>query len=202
MDKRQISAFLAELAKTKDRNLVIVDFANVDRWQDSLGWPVGIKKLGQLVRNVAKGKQFLRRFYYGLDFGSKEKSTLLLPWSKTIYTQASYSGFEVVTRRVKYIPDHNYSTGFIKKCNLDIEMVVDLLKEEINYDTVLIFSGDGDLAYALEYIHKKFGKTIYVFGARDHVGKELIDAQTAGIIKNIIFVEDFEYRLNLDRKST
>jgi hypothetical protein len=38
-----------------------------------------------------------------------------------------------------------------------------------------------------------------MFVARDHVGKELVDAQKTGIIKDIIFVEDFEYRLNLKR---
>ena len=39
----------------------------------------------------------------------------------------------------------------------------------------------------------------YIFGARDHLGKELVDARTKGVIKDILFVEDFEYRLNLKR---
>ncbi|MCG2692343.1 hypothetical protein L6272_06000 [Microgenomates group bacterium] len=55
------------------------------------------------------------------------------------------------------------------------------------------------MAYVCRYIHNKFKKTIYVFGARDHIGKELIDAKSDGIIKDILFVEDFEYRLNLNR---
>jgi len=112
---------------------------------------------------------------------------------------ARYSGFEIVSKRVKYIPDPKYETGFIKKCNLDIEMAIDLIREKENYDTAIIFSGDGDLACACKYIHDAFAKKIYIFGARNHVGKELIDAQKAGIIKDMLFVEDFEYRLNLKR---
>lgn len=202
MNKQQINVFLKSLAKTQDRNIVLVDFANVERWRESLGWPVGINKLGQLVKHFAKGKKYLRRFYYGLDYGPKTTSARLTPWSKTIHTQAQYSGFEIVSKKVKYIHDKNYATGFTKKCNLDIEMSVDLIKEEGNYDTAIIFSGDGDLAYVFEYIHNTFGKKIYVFGARDHIGKELIGAKERGVIKKILFAEDFDYRLDLRRNTT
>lgn len=122
-----------------------------------------------------------------------------MPWSEKILKQAQYSSFEIISKRVKYIPDDKYETGFIKKCNLDIEMAVDLIREKDNYNTAIIFSGDGDLAYVCEYIHKEFNKTIYIFGARNHIGKELIDCKKSGVIKDILFVEDFEYRLNLKR---
>ncbi len=199
MNHKQIAQFLDGLAKTKERNIVIIDFANVDRWQDSLGWPIGLKKLGQLVSHISYGKKFLRRFYYGEDYGPKDSLKTLLPWSEKILTNARYSGFEIISKRVKYIPNAKYETGFIKKCNLDIEMAIDLIREQKNYDTAIIFSGDGDLACVCRYIHEVFGKTIFMFGARDHVGKELIDAMREGIIKDILFAEDFEYRLSLNR---
>lgn len=201
MDKKQIKTFIDELGKTRERNIVIIDFANVDRWEDSLGWKIGLKKLGQLLSHLTYGKKFLRRFYYGEDYGPKDKSQQLLAWSEKIMMSARYSGFEIITKRVKYIPDKKYETGYIKKCNLDIEMAIDLIREKDNYDTAIIFSGDGDLACVCEYINKEFKKIIYVFGARDHIGKELIDAKQTGIIKDILFAEDFEYRLNLDRNS-
>ena len=200
MNKTEIKNFLNQLSKTLDRNIVIVDFANVDRWQDSTDWPISVNKLGQLNKYISQGKKYLRRFYYGMDFGPKDSSKLLLPWSEKILKQAQYSGFEIVSKRVKYIPDDKYETGFIKKCNLDIEMAIDLIKEQENYDIAVIFSGDGDMAYVCEYIHNIFNKTIYIFGVRNHIGKELIDAKSAGIIKDILFVEDFEYRLNLNRR--
>lgn len=199
MNKTEIKKFLGLLSKTISRNIIIIDFANVDRWQDSLGWSISVNKLGQLNKYISQGKKYLRRFYYGEDYGQKDKSKTLSLWSEKILKQAQYSGFEIISKRVKYIPDDKYETGFIKKCNLDIEMAVDLIKEKDNYDTAIIFSGDGDLAYVCNYVHKQFGKTIYIFGARDHVGKELVDCKKSGIIKDILFVEDFEYRLNLKR---
>ena len=36
-------------------------------------------------------------------------------------------------------------------------MTVDLIKERDNYDTIIIFSGDGDLVYAIKYL-KEFDK--------------------------------------------
>lgn len=142
---------------------------------------------------------FLRRFYYGEDYGPKDKCETLTPWSQTILTSAQYNRFKVISKRVKYIPDPKYETGYIKKCNLDIEMAVDLIREKDNYDTAIIFSGDGDLACVLQFIHDIYKKHIFIFGARDHVGKELIDAKKAGVIKDILFVEDFDYRLDLRR---
>lgn len=115
MNKPEITKFLNLLSKTINRNIVIVDFANVNKWEDSLGWPISIKKLGQLNQHFSLGKKYLRRFYYGKDYGPKDKSNKLLPWSETIIKQATYSSFEIVSKRVKYIPDDKYETGFIKK---------------------------------------------------------------------------------------
>lgn len=199
MNKDQIKKFLEELSKTKDRNIVIIDFGNVDKWEKSLEWSIGIKKLGKLIKHFAQGKQFLRRFYYGEDYGPKDKNTQLLAWSETILNSARYNGFEIISKRVKYIPDEKYSTGYIKKCNLDIEMALDLIKEVSEYDKVILFSGDGDLACVIDYLNTVYSKEFYIFAVRDHLGKELVDLAKEGKIKKILFVEDFEYRLNLRR---
>ena len=79
MDHKEITKFLLKLEKTKERNIVIIDFANVDGWQNSLGWSVGLKQLGQLVSHLSSGKKYLRRLYYGEDYGPKDKNTTLLP---------------------------------------------------------------------------------------------------------------------------
>ncbi len=199
MDQKEIIKFLNKLGRSADRNIVIVDFANVDKWEKSLGWPIGLKKLGQLVKHISQGKKFLRRFYYGEDYGPKDKSTKLSKWSARILNDAKMSGFEVISKRVKYIPNQDYASGYVMKCNLDIEMAIDLIKEKNNYDKAIIFSGDGDLACVAKLLVEDFGKEVFFFGARDHVGKELIDARSAKMISEILFVEDFEYRLNLKR---
>ena len=199
MTKDEVNKFLNKCDQTKDRNIVTIDFANVDRWDESLGWKVGIKNLSKLISHISYGKKFLRRFYYGEDYGPKDRSTILTDWSERILNNAKFSNFEIVSKRVKYIPDSKYETGLIKKCNLDIEMAVDLIREKDNYDNAFIFSGDGDMAYVCEYLHNSFNKKITIFVARDHLGKELVFLKDRGLIENILFVEDFEYRLNLKR---
>lgn len=199
MNKSEVRVFLDKLLKTAERNIVIIDFSNVTRWEEALGWRIDIGKLRILVSHMTKGRQFLRRFYYGQDYGPNEKSIEMVPWSAMIHRKAQYSGFEIITKRVKYIVDITQPTKFNPKCDLDIEMVMDLICEEKNYDNAIIFSGDGDLAPAYKYLHEKLGKKIYVFAARDRIGKEVLDGLGAGFVEKILFTEDFEYRLELDQ---
>lgn len=199
MNQDQIRQFLHSFIPKKERTIVIVDFGNVEKWKHSLHWHVGIQELANLVKNFSYGKKFLRRFYYGSDYGQKETSNTMEQWSNGIITRANMNGLEVITKRVKYIHSADNVHGFEKKCDLDVEMAVDLIKERDNYDTIVLFSGDGDLMYAINYLHEKYDKTTIVFGARDHIGREIFDAQKAGAVSNILFAEDFEYRLNMDR---
>lgn len=199
MTKKEISKILNELEKTKERGIVIIDFSNLVHWQDDLGWKIGIKELKNLIKHFTSGKKFLRRFYYGSDYGEKENSFILSSWSKTVIEKVKMNNFELCTKRVKYIKDKNYNEGYVKKCDLDVEMAVDLIKEKNNYDKIILFSGDGDLSYVLKYLKDNFNKISYVFAARNHLGKELVDCEKDGVIKKILFADDFEYRLNNKR---
>jgi len=107
--------------------------------------------------------------------------------------------FKVVTKRVKYIHNPDNPSRYDKKCDLDVDMAIDLIKERNNYDTIVLFSGDGDLMCAIKYLKEEYGKSCIVFGARDHVGREVFDAKTEKIVDEIYFAEDFEYRLNMKR---
>lgn len=200
MTQQEIKKFLEAHEPKKSRTIVIVDFSNVARWKDSLGWDIGVKELGQLVKHLSTGSKFLRRFYYGSDYGPKEASTAMIPWSKAMQDMAVLSGFEVVTKRVKYMPSQTNPHGFDVKCDLDVEMTVDLIRERENYDNIVLFSGDGDLACALKYLHDDYGKECIVFGVRDHVGRELSDLKSKGTVSSLLFTEDFEYRLSLQRR--
>ncbi len=199
MNQQQIRQFLEGYESRRNRTLVIVDFANVEKWKHGLGWHIGIQELANLVKNFSTGQRFLRRFYYGADYGRQEKSTELTPWSKGVLTRAKMNGFEVIEKRVKYIVSADNVQGYEKKCDLDVEMTVDMIREQANYDTVVIFSGDGDLAYALKYVVESFDKEAIVFGARDHIGREMTDAKAKGTVSDIFYADDFEYRLNMNR---
>ena len=199
MNLNEIKKYLEDFSGKKERTIAIVDFGNVEKWKNSTGWIVGIKELGKLVKHFSLGKKFLRRFYYGSDFGKNENSQTISLWSKAMIERANMNSFEIVTKRVKYIHSQNNISGFEKKCDLDVEMTIDLIREHNNYDTIILFSGDGDLMYAIKYLKENFKKNCIVFGARGHVGREVFDAKKNGIIDNILFAEDFEYRLNKDR---
>jgi uncharacterized LabA/DUF88 family protein len=199
MDKKEINIFLKSFELQYSRTLVIIDFANVEKWKDNLGWKIGIQELARLVKNFTKGDKKLRRFYYGSDYGPNDKSDYMNDWSYNILERAKSNGFEVITKRVKYIHSTLSLNGFIKKCDLDVEMTVDILSMKDAFDQILIFSGDGDITYALQYLKNSFNKKIYVFGARNSIGREIIDALNQGIICKVIYIEDFQYRLNMDR---
>ena len=199
MNQKEVKIFLESFVSKRERTIVIVDFGNVEKWKNGLKWQIGIKELAQLVKSFSYGKEFLRRFYYGADYGPNEKSQNIVEWSGAILDKARMNRFEVVNKRVKYIHNLNNKLGFDKKCDLDVEMTIDLIKERDNYDTIVLFSGDGDLTCAIRYLKEVYRKSCIVFGARDHIGREVFDAKIDGIIDDIFYAEDFEYRLNMNR---
>lgn len=199
MNKDEIKKFIELFKDRQSRTIVIIDFGNVDKWRESLGWKVGIQELANLVKNFSKGNRKLRRFYYGMDYGSSEKNLTPTLWSSQIMARAEGNGFEKVDKRVKYIHNINNPMGYDKKCDLDVNMAIDLVRMKDEYDTIVLFSGDGDLMCATDYLNKEFGKRIYVFVARNHIGREVIDSLNSGFVEKVLYVEDFEYRLNMDR---
>lgn len=199
MDKEEIKRLLESFSSKYARTIVIVDYGNVEKWKNSLKWRVGIRELSRLVKNFSQGHKFLRRFYYGTDCGPDENSSRLSGWSNYILTTAGMNGFEVISKRVKYIHSTDNVHGFEKKCDLDVEMAVDLIEEQDNYETIMLFSGDGDLMRAIQYLKKEYNKRCIVMSARGHIGREILDAKMSGIVEEIFFAEDFEYRLNMDR---
>lgn len=199
MDRAQIKKYLDEYRPRQERTVVIVDFGNVEKWRHTLGWTVGIRELATFIKNLSRGALYLRRFYYGADYGSSEKSTILTEWSKHMLQTARWNGFEVIDKRVKYIHTPENIHGFEKKCDLDVEMAIDLIQERDNYDSVVLISGDGDLMRAVKYLKEYYSKRCIVMSARGHLGREVIDAKSTGIVEEILFADDFEYRLNMRR---
>ena len=199
MNPNEIKIFLNSFLQRRERTIVIVDFGNVEKWKHGLSWPVGIRELASLIKHFTYGKRFLRRFYYGADYGPNERSIKLTDWSKYMLRTADLNGLFVVDKRVKYVHTLDNVYGFEKKCDLDVEMTIDLIRERDNYDTIVLFSGDGDLITAIKYLKKEYEKRTIIMGARGHTGREVIDAKRDGIIEEILYADDFEYRLNMDR---
>ena len=199
MNPSEITTFLESFSQRQARTIVIIDFANVEKWKHNLGWQIGIQELARLVKNFSQGNIELRRFYYGSDYGPKERSPTLSQWSDGILNRAKMNRFKVITKPVKYIHDLRGRGGYEKKCDLDVEITVDMIRMRDTYDDIVLFSGDGDIVYALQYLQNEFGKSSYVFGARGHVGREVVDATKDGVIQRLLYADDFRYRLDMDR---
>ena len=199
MNRDEIKKFLESFIPKRERTIVIIDFGNVEKWKYGLGWRVGVRELASLVKHFTYGQRFLRRFYYGADYGPNEKSTDLTEWSKYMLRTADLNGFNVEEKRVKYMHSADNVHGFEKKCDLDVEMAVDLIRERDNYDTIVLFSGDGDLMVAITYLKEEYGKQTIIMSARGHIGREIIDAKKDGVVEEILYADDFEYRLNMDK---
>jgi hypothetical protein len=52
---------------------------------------------------------------------------------------------------------------------------------------------------AVKYLKETYKKSCIVFGARGHVGREVYDALKDGFVSDVLYAEDFEYRLNMNR---
>lgn len=92
------------------------------------------------------------------------------------------SGYRVVTKPIKVYKD--YFTGEVQfKADLDIEIVLDMLKLSPHCDEVVLVSGDGDFVPVLEDLSDKGIRTIVVTTVSERAveagykaSEELIDA--------------------------
>ena len=65
-----------------------------------------------------------------------------------------------------------------RKCDFDVEITIDALNLIDEYDTLLLFSGDGDYAALSKDLIAKGKKVILVFGP-GHKGKEYLDISSS-----------------------
>ncbi len=105
MNQAEIKQFLDSLQPVRSRNIIIVDFGNVQKWEYSLSWKIGVRELGNFTKHLTAGSKFLRRFYYGSDFGQNEKKQIPTMWSAAILNKARMSSFEVITIRFFFFPE-------------------------------------------------------------------------------------------------
>lgn len=64
-----------------------------------------------------------------------------------------------------------------RKCDFDVEITRDALNAQDTYDTLLLFSGDGDYSALTADLIQKGKKVILIF-APDHLGKEYLEIKS------------------------
>jgi uncharacterized LabA/DUF88 family protein len=122
-----------------ERVVIFIDGSNLFYAAMQLGLEIDYTKL---LKCLTGNRSLVRAYFYtGVD-RSNEKQQGFLLWMRR-------NGYRVVAKELVQHPDGT------KKANLDIEMAIDMMSLAGYCDTVVLLSGNGDLAYAVEKVAYK-----------------------------------------------
>lgn len=196
---------LGELNIAKDvygKIIVCIDFGNVNYWFEEDRQThdfIKLKENEKLQIDLQLLKDFCNmlseniRVYYGMN--DNQKSLFFIQKMQNIFNKR-----KVFTKRIQKIKhylsqeDKNNNTRqmfvdkigkeyiFIDKCNFDVEISVDAIKNIKDYDTICLFSGDADFVHLLRYLKGKGKKVILFKGGNivkelKNISDQIINAQ-------------------------
>ena len=114
----------------------------------------------RLLRCLTAGSRLLRPYFYtGVDPANEKQQSFLL-WMRR-------NGYRVVTKELVQAPDCS------KKADLSVELTVDMLMLAEHYDTAILVSGNGDLAYAANAVSRK-GAQVEIVSLRSMTSDSLL----------------------------
>lgn len=141
---------------------VFVDAANLENTLRSLGWQIRYKKLYEYL---AANTQLVGMRYYCPRFDTLRQDNFFVVLKK--------AGFRLITKPLKVIKVRG--SVLDRKANFDVEIATDAVLLLQRYRTMVLFSGDSDLAYLVNVLRRR-GKRVVVVSGRYHISKELIKA--------------------------
>ncbi|MBL1178986.1 NYN domain-containing protein [Pantanalinema sp. GBBB05] len=119
-----------------DRVGIFIDGSNLFYAALNIGIEIDYAKL---LCKLTGHRRLLRAYFYtGIDPNNERQQGFLL-WMRR-------NGYRVVTKELIQFPDGS------KKANLDVEIAVDMMTLAHHCDTMVLLSGDGDLAYVVNAI--------------------------------------------------
>jgi uncharacterized LabA/DUF88 family protein len=137
---------------------VFVDVANIFYAAKAAGVDIDYVTL---LKAATAGRDFVRAYAYtGLDPENENQ--------RQFHSFLARSGYKVISKDIR-----KYGDGRIK-ANLDIELVVDLMKTARNLDIAVVVSGDGDFASAIRAV-QEMGVRVEVISFRGNTSSDLID---------------------------
>jgi len=145
----------------KGKIIVMIDAANLEQSLKSLNWWIDYLRLRCLFDD---GRLTEIRYYCVHHYAQNQDA---------FFTFLKKNKFSLITKPLKIIKQADVERGDIRKANFDVEISVDALEFQDKFDTLVLFSGDGDFAYLLENLRRK-GKIVLVISAKHHIAKELI----------------------------
>jgi uncharacterized LabA/DUF88 family protein len=142
----------------RDRVVIFIDGANLFYAAVNLQIEIDYTKL---LDQLVEGRRLLRPYFYtGIDRHNDKQQGFLL-WLRR-------NGYRVIAKELISLPDGS------KKANLTVEIVVDMLNLSGYCDTLILLSGDGDLAYAVNAITYR-GVKVEVVSLRSMTSEGLIN---------------------------
>ncbi len=137
---------------------VFVDVANIFYAAKAAGIDIDYVTL---LKSATAGRDFVRAYAYtGLDPENENQ--------RQFHSFLARSGYKVISKDIR-----KYGDGRIK-ANLDIELVVDMMKTARNLDIAVVVSGDGDFAPAIRAVQEQ-GVRVEVISFRGNTSSDLID---------------------------
>jgi uncharacterized LabA/DUF88 family protein len=147
-----------QFLETRGRVAIFIDGANLFYAAYQLGIEIDYLKL---LCRLTDGARLLRCFFYTGTEPTNEKQQRFLLWMRR-------NGYRVVDKEVTQLPDGS------KKADLDVEIAVDLMALADFYDTAVLVSGDGDLAYAVNAISYR-GVRVELVSLRSMTSDDLLN---------------------------
>ncbi|MFI5293100.1 MAG: NYN domain-containing protein, partial [Candidatus Limnocylindrales bacterium] len=137
---------------------VFVDVANIFYAAKAAGVDIDYVTL---LKSATAGRDFVRAYAYtGLDPENENQ--------RQFHAFLARSGYKVVSKDIR-----KYGDGRIK-ANLDIELVVDMMRMAEKLDVAVVVSGDGDFAPAISAV-QQHGVRVEVISFRGNTSSDLID---------------------------
>ena len=137
---------------------VFVDVANIFYAAKAAGTDIDYVTL---LKAATAGRDFVRAYAYtGLDPENENQ--------RNFHAFLARNHYKVVSKDIR-----KYGDGKVK-ANLDIELVVDLMKTARNLDVAIVVSGDGDFAPAIRAV-QEMGVRVEVISFRGNTSSDLID---------------------------
>ncbi|MFN3359855.1 MAG: NYN domain-containing protein [Pseudanabaenaceae cyanobacterium] len=142
----------------RGRIAIFIDGSNLFYAALQLGIEIDYTKL---LKRLTGNSRLLRAFFYtGVDRTNEKQQGFLL-WMRR-------NGYRVISKELVQLPDGS------KKANLDVEIAVDMMALIGSYDTAVLVSGDGDLAYAVDAASYR-GVRVEVVSLRSMTSDHLIN---------------------------
>jgi uncharacterized LabA/DUF88 family protein len=124
------------VSQPQDRVVILIDASNLFYAAVQLNLEIDYTKL---LHHLTQGRLLVRAYFYtGVD-PNNQKQQGFLTWMRR-------NGYRVVAKDLIQFPDGS------KKADLSVEIAIDMMNLSRYCDTLVLLSGNGDLAYAVDKI--------------------------------------------------